>query len=177
MPCPPFIFLSIFFLIVQTAFLPWLPGWLSRLDPFFVMLVFVSIRLDPFRGTVMMIFFGMVMDLFSGIYSGLHPVVYVTLFFLIKLLSRLLVLNELPHQIPLVLSSYLLVMTFTYAMISSLAPEAAISWQWQEIIIHLILLAIITMPLFSFFDFVMDKFSSKKAMQIIIRPKRGNRFS
>lgn len=176
MPCPPFIILAIFFLILQTSFMPLLPGWLSRLDPFFVTLIFISIRFDPYRGAIMITFFGMLMDIFSGIYSGLHPVAYLCLFLIIKLLSRPLVLNELPHQIPIVLSSYLFVTAFTFAMIDSLAPNVATSWQWQEIIIHLVLLAIITMPLFSFFDFIMAKFSAHKSLQIIIRPKRGNRF-
>ncbi len=176
MPCPPFIVIAVLLLILQTAVFPMFTGWLSRLDPLFVLLIFVSIRLDLYRGAIMVTFFGMLFDIFSGIYSGLHPVAYLFLFFLIKLLSKPLVLNELPHQIPVVLSSYLFVTAFTYTMISSLAPETATSWQWQEIIIRLILLTIITMPLFSIYDFVMDKFTSKKALQILIRPKKGNRF-
>ena len=177
MPCPPFIFIGITLLILQTSLFPLLPGWLSRLDPLFVLFIFLSIRLDLVRGIIMVTFLGMILDIFSGIYSGLHPVSFLTLFAIIKLLSRPLVLNELPHQVPLVLVCYLFSCAISYTLIDALAPEAAISWQWQEIIIRLVLLAIITMPCFSFFDFVMARFSSQKALQILIRPRRGNRFT
>ncbi|MEN8141709.1 MAG: hypothetical protein ABFR97_10860 [Thermodesulfobacteriota bacterium] len=176
MPCPPFFLLAVLLLILQTAFFPLLPGWLAYLDPLFVLLVFIAIRFDPFRAALMVTLIGMLLDIFSGIFSGLHPLTFLCLLLLIKTISHLLALVESIHQVPLVLASYIFVTTFSYGAISTLSPEAATSIPWQQIIIRLFMLAIITMPLFSFFDLVMTKFTPKKALQILIRPQRGNRF-
>ena len=64
MPCPPYILLALIFLILQTAFFPLLPGWLTRLDPLFVLLIFVSIRLDVYRGAIMVTLIGILLDIY-----------------------------------------------------------------------------------------------------------------
>lgn len=176
MPCAPFIILGTLLLILQTSFIPMLPGWFSQIDPLFVLLVFVIIRLDLYRGALLVIYLGMLTDIFSGIYSGLHPVVYLALYCMVKLLSRPLVLDELPHQIPLVLTSYFFVLSLTHMITTFLSPDATSLWNWKEIIVHLLLLALITMPLFSFFDFTISRLSPKKALEILIKPRNKNRF-
>lgn len=176
MRCAPFIILGTLFLVLQTSFLPLLPGWIAKFDPFFVLLVFVIVRLDPYRGALLVIYFGMLTDIFSGIYSGLHPVAYLSLYFMIKLLSRPLVLNEPPHQIPLVVTSYFFVLSLTHLITTFLAPDVASLWNWKEIIVRLLLLALITMPLFSLYDFTITRLSPKKALEILIKPRNKNRF-
>lgn len=176
MPCAPFIIIGTLLLILQTSFLSVLPGWFTKLDPLFVLVVYVTVRLDPYRGALLVIYFGMITDIFSGIYSGLHPVVYLALHFMVQLLSRPLVLNEPPHQIPLVVTSYIFVMGLIHLITSWLSPEVISLWSWKEIIVRLLLLAIITMPLFRFYDFTLDRLSPKKALEILIKPRNKNRF-
>ncbi|PLX48306.1 MAG: hypothetical protein C0613_11070 [Desulfobulbaceae bacterium] len=176
MPCIPFIILGSLLLILQTSFFSVLPGWFAKIDPLFVLVVYVIIRLDPYRAALLVIYFGMITDIFSGIYSGLHPVAYLALHLMIQLLSRPLVLNEPPHQIPLVLGGYVFVMGIIHLITSSLAPEVASLWNWKEIIVRLLLLAIITMPLFRFYDLTLERLSPKKALGILIRPRNKNRF-
>ncbi len=176
MPCAPFIILGTLLLILQTSFLPTMPGWFAKLDPLFVLVVFVIVRLDPYRGAVLVLYFGMLTDIFSGIYSGLHPVTYLTLHFMIKLLSRPFVLNEPPHQIPLVITSYFFVLGLIHMITTFLSPNVTSLWNWKEIIVRMLLLAIITMPLFSLYDLSMTKISPKKALGILIKPRNKNRF-
>ncbi|MEN8258533.1 MAG: hypothetical protein ABFS09_11790 [Thermodesulfobacteriota bacterium] len=176
MPCAPFIILGTLLLILQTSLLPVLPGWFAKLDPFFVLVVFVTVRFDPYRGALLVIYCGMLTDIFSGIYSGLHPVVYMALHFMVKLLSKPLVLNEPPHQIPLVLTSYFFVLSLTHMITSFLSPEVASLWNWKDIIVRMMLLALVTMPLFSLYDFTMSRLSPKKALQVLIKPRNKNRF-
>lgn len=176
MPCAPFIIIGTLLLVLQTSFLPALPGWFTKLDPLFVLVVFVTVRFDPYRGALLVIYFGMLTDIFSGIYSGLHPVVYLSLHFMVNLLSRPLVLNEPPHQIPLVLTSYFFVLSLIHMITSFLSPHLMSIWSWKEIIVRMLLLALITMPLFSLYDFAMNKMSPKKALSILIKPRNKNRF-
>lgn len=176
MPCAPFIFLGTGLLILQTSLFPSLPGWFSQLDPLFILIVFIAVHIDAIRGTVLTIYFGMLTDIFSGVYSGLHPITYLALLLLIKGLSRPLVLSESPHQIPLVLSSYLFASCFIFTIVSFLAPEMDMLWSWPALFIRFFMLALITLPCFKFYRFAMNKFNPKNALQILIRPKRGNRF-
>jgi cell shape-determining protein MreD len=176
MPCAPFILLGTSLLILQTSLFPCFPGWFSQLDPLFILIVFIAVHIDIIRGTVLTIYFGMFTDILSGVYSGLHPIVYLALLFFIKGLSRILVLSESPHQIPLVISSYLFTSCFIYIITSSLAPEAALHWSWPALFIRFLMLALITIPCFKLYSFSMDKFNPQKALKFLIKPKRENRF-
>jgi len=176
MPCAPFIFLGTGLLLLQTSLFPFLPGWFSQLDPLFVLIVFIAIHIDIVRGTVLTIYFGMLTDILTGVYSGLHPIVYMALFLTIKALSRPIVLSESPHQIPLVVSGYLFTSCFIYVITSALAPETELLWSWPALFIRFFMLALITTPCFRFYSFSMDKFNPKNALQILIKPKSGNRF-
>lgn len=176
MPCAPFIFLGTGLLILQTSLFPYLPGWFSQLDPLFILIVFIAIHIDIVRGTVLTIYFGMLTDILTGVYSGLHPIVYLALLLVIKGLSRPLVLSESPHQIPLVLSGYLFTSCFIYIIAASLAPDTELLWSWPALFIRFLMLALITTPCFKLYSFSMDKFNPRNALQILIKPKRGNRF-
>lgn len=176
MPCAPFILLSTVLLILQTALFPALPGWFSQLDPLFILIVFIAVHIDIIRGTVLTIYIGMITDIFSGVYSGLHPITYLALLLVIKGLSRPLVLSETAHQIPLVLSSYLFASCFIFVIVSSLAPATDLLWSWPDLFIRCFMLALITLPCFKFYRFSMDTFNPRNALQILIKPKRGNKF-
>ncbi len=176
MPCAPFIFLGTSLFILQTSLFPYFPGWFSQLDPLFILIVFIAIHIDIVRGTVLTIYFGMLTDILSGVYSGLHPIVYIALFLFIKALSRPLVLSEPPHQIPIVISSYLFTSCFIYIIASTLTPGTDLLWSWPTLFVRFFMLGLITIPCFKLYSFSMDKFNPKNALQILIKPKRGNRF-
>lgn len=176
MPCAPFILLGSILLIFQTSLFPHLPGWFSQLDPLFILIVFIAIHIDSIRGTVLIIYFGMLTDILSGVYSGLHPIVYLALLLVIKTLSRPLVLSEPPHQIPLVVTSYLFTSCFTYLIASTLTPDTTLIWSWPALFVRFFMLALITIPCFKLYLFSMNKLNPKNALQILIKPKNGNRF-
>ena len=176
MPCAPFLFLGTGLLILQTSLFPYLPGWFNQLDPLFILIVFIAIHIDIIRGSVLTIYFGMLTDILTGVYSGLHPIVYLALLLVIKGLSQPFVLSEPPHQIPLVVSSYLFTSSFIYILVSSIAPETDLLWSWPALFVRFCMLALITIPCFKLYSFSMDKFNPRNALQILIKPKRGNRF-
>ncbi len=176
MPCAPFIFLGTGLLILQTSLFPYFPGWFSQLDPLFILIVFIAVHIEIIRGTLITIYFGMLTDILTGIYSGLHPIAYLALLIVIKGLSRPIVLSESPHQIPLVISSYLFTSCFIYIIVSALAPETSLLWSWPALFVRFGMLALITIPCFKLYSFSMNKLNPQNALQILIKPKQGNRF-
>ncbi|MCJ7602122.1 MAG: rod shape-determining protein MreD [Desulfobulbaceae bacterium] len=176
MPIISYFFLGVFLLILQTSLLTILPEWIGSPDPFFVLIVFVAIRLKLVHGAVLLLVLGLIMDIFSGIFLGIYPITYLLLFFLLHGLSRRLVIHDVFHRIPLVIVSYLFVNSLLYSIASYLAPENELLWDWKEILMEIILLAVITLPLFTLFESFDTFLTPKKAAQFFLRPKNKNSF-
>ena len=176
MPAISYFFFGVFLLILQTSLLTALPGWLGRPDLFFVLIVFVAIRLKLIHGALLLLVLGLVMDIFSGIFLGIYPITYLLLFFVLHGLARGLAIQESVHRIPLVIISYLFVNGLLYSFASYLAPENELVWNWKAVLMQLLLLAIITQPLFTLFETFDEMLSPNKAAQFFLRPKNKNRF-
>ncbi|MEW6518490.1 MAG: rod shape-determining protein MreD [Desulfurivibrio sp.] len=176
MPVISYFFLGVFLLILQTSLLTILPHWAGSPDPFFVLIVFVAIRLKLVHGALLLLMLGLVMDIFSGIFLGIYPIAYVLLFLLLHGLSRGLAIQETVHRIPLVIISYLFVNGLLYSCASYLAPENELTWNWKDILMQILLLAIITLPLFTLFESFDAMLTPRKASQFFLRPKNKNTF-
>jgi len=176
MPVISYFFLAVFLLILQTSLLTILPEWAGSPDLFFVLIVFVAIRLKLVHGAVLLLVLGLIMDIFSGIFLGIYPITYLLLFFLLHGLSRRLAIHEVVHRIPLVIISYLFVNSLLYSFASYLSPENELVWNWKEILMEMLLLAIITLPLFTLFESLDAFLTPRKAAQFFLRPKNKNTF-
>ena len=102
------LFLGTILLTIQTTLFHILPAWIGRPDLLFILVIFLATDMETFKGALLVLLFGFLMDIFSGIYLGMYPLLYLLLFFAIKTLSRHVVLVEIVHQVPLVVVSYLL---------------------------------------------------------------------
>lgn len=176
MPVITYLFLGIFLLIIQTSLLSELPEWLGKPDLLFVLIVFVALRLELFRGAFLLLLFGLIMDIFSGIFLGLYPIIYLLLFFILYALSKRLIINEVVQQIPLVLLCYLFVNGLLYVLVAMLEPDSTLIWNWKKIILQLLLLAVITLPLFALFESIETWFTPRKAGRFLQRSKPRNTF-
>ena len=172
-----FFFLGVALLILQTTLFQILPEWAGKPDLLFVLIVFIAIRIDLIKGAVIVLLFGLMMDIFSGIYLGLHPVIYLMLFFALNGITKHLAINESVHQVPLVIISYLLACTGIYIFASMLSPADDLVWAWGQILLQLVILAIITAPLFKIYNWVLSLLvDNSKLSHLWRRPKSGNRF-
>lgn len=176
MPIVSYFFLGVLLLILQTSLLTDLPEWLGCPDLFFILVVFVSIRLKFIHGAVLLLILGLIMDIFSGIYLGIYPITYLVLFFLLHGLSRRLAIQDTVHRIALVTVSYLFANSLLYTFISYMTPENDWTWNWKGILMEVLLLAIMTLPLFTLFERFEEFFTTKKAGQLFVRSKNKNTF-
>jgi rod shape-determining protein MreD len=149
-------------LIIQTSILPLLPEWMGRPDLLFVLIVYAALRLEIYQGAFLALLFGMVLDIFSGPFLGLHPLIFLTLFVILKTMAANLVIHETVHQVPLTLGSYLFASSGLYICASLLMPENTIIWSWRALLMQLFLLAIFTIPLFGIYDKLRARFLPKK---------------
>ena len=172
-----FLALGIVLLILQTTLFQVLPEWIGKPDLLFILIVFLALRIDIFKGTVLVLLFGVLMDIFSGIYLGLHPVIYLMLFFTLNGATRHLAINESVHQVPIVVLSYLLTCSGVFIFASILSPENELEWSWGKILLQIVILVIITPPLFKMYNWVLSLLEDNSKLTYFLRkPKSGNRF-
>lgn len=172
----PFLVLSVFLLTMQTVLFQHLPPWLGKPDLLFLLVVFLAYRIDIIPGAVLVLLIGFFIDIFSGVFLGLYPSIYLFIFFLLKATSKHIALNETAYQAPFAVISYLFAESALYISISILAPDNTPEWSWRSMLLQLLLLAVLAMPLFGFFDSYMALCTKKLAQLLPLTRKSGNRF-
>ncbi|MCK4838343.1 MAG: rod shape-determining protein MreD, partial [Desulfobulbaceae bacterium] len=65
-----FIILGAFLLIVQTTIFVRTPQWLGNPDLLFLLVLFMATKIDNYRGIILTMVFGLMMDTFSGFVPG-----------------------------------------------------------------------------------------------------------
>ncbi|MBU0483972.1 MAG: rod shape-determining protein MreD [Proteobacteria bacterium] len=173
-----FFLLGTFLLTLQTTLFTSIPSWMGTPELLFILIVFVAIRMKTYEGAILVLLYGMIMDVFSGLYLGLYPGAYLLLFFLIRVVSKHLLITETTHQPPLVATSYL----FIYATISFFSVildnnQSGLIWSWWKLLLQTFILALLAIPFFHLYDLLFNtvkNFTRKK--HSLLRPKSGNRF-
>lgn len=170
------LFLGTILLTIQTTLFHILPPWIGRPDLLFILVIFLATDMETFKGALLVLLFGFLMDIFSGIYLGMYPLLYLLLFFAIKTLSRHVVLVEIVHQVPLVVVSYLLLCCGIYVFNSIMAPETSAPWSWLVILQQLLILTVISIPLRHLYDHIASLFEKESTYLPFLQKKRRNRF-
>lgn len=171
-----FFSLGILLLTLQTTLFHVFPDWLGRPELLFVLLVFLSTRTKLYQGVILSLLYGLIMDIFSGVFLGIYPVLFLTLFFALKGLSLHFILNDQTYQAPLVAISYLIYNIGVVLFTLILAPENALMWAWGQLLLQMLILSVITVPLFRFFDFILDRVDKKPFKLSIQQSWMGDRF-
>jgi len=171
-----FFVLGIITLVLQTTLIQLLPAWLGRPDLMFLLIVYVACRADIIKGAFLILVMGFLMDVFSGVFLGLYPVIYLLVFAFIKGISRQISINEFAYQVPLALITYLLVNTGMFLVSFMLTPDSPPQWSWGGLLLQLIMLAVIGIPVFGFFESIMLHLGTGSMPRRLLGARHGNRF-
>lgn len=171
-----FFILGILVLVLQTTFLHLLPAWLGKPDILFLLIIYISCQSEHLRGAVIIVLLGLLMDVFSGVFLGLYPVIYLLVFAFIKGISRRVAINEFAYQVPLALISYLFVNIGMFMFSFFLQPESPPQWSWGAILLQLVMLGVIGAPVFGFLDSCMNFYRNTSASGRLLGSKKANRF-
>lgn len=171
-----FLILGILIIILETTFLQFLPIWLGKPDILFLLIVYISCQAENIGGLVLIFLLGLLMDVFSGVFLGFYPVVYLLVFAFIKGIARKIAINQFAYQIPLALISYLLVSICMFFFSYALEPDMVPQWSWGALLLQLLMLAVIGGPVFALFDTIVDLYRSTLATGRLPGSKSANRF-
>jgi rod shape-determining protein MreD len=171
-----FSLLGALLLILQTTIFARLPYWLGRPDLLFLLVLFMATKIDNYRGIILTMIFGLMMDIFSGFVPGLFPAVYLGLFVSIKYLSRQVIVDEPTHQPALAAASYLACSGAIYLYMAVFNPGTDIVWSWHELFLQMIILAILSLPSFHLLSRLVARINSDRPRLFSLRGRSGNRF-
>lgn len=165
-------------LVMQCILAQTLPAWMGKPDLLFILIIFIAIDLDIFSGALLVFAFGLLMDIFSGIYLGMYPMLFVLLFFAIKLAGRQLILTEITHLPAIIVTCYFILSGSFYVLSTPLVPDTQLSWQWREIFLQALILVVISIPLRQIFTRFITLFSKNKLSSLgSIKPASKHRFT
>ncbi len=171
-----FFLLGTLLLLMRTAFFPALPEWLGRPDIHLILIVFISLHLNIWSSTFIILLLGLILDIVSGIFGGLYPITLLLLMMGIRFLSQKLIIKDRAPQIPVVLLSYLFINTIIYLTTTIVTTGESLPWDWRPVLFQMFVLGILTMPCFSLFVFLNKWLLSEKTIFPFRRKSGGNRF-
>lgn len=165
-------------LVMQCILAQTLPAWMGKPDLLFILVIFIAIDLDIFSGALLVFSFGLLMDIFSGIYLGMYPLLFMLLFFAVKLAGRHLILNEITHLPAIIVTCYFILSGSFYILSTPLVPDTHLSWQWRDIFLQALILVVISIPLRQLFIRFMSFFSKGNPHPLgPIKPRSRHRFT
>lgn len=171
-----FIILGSFLLVIQSSTLTLMPKWIGSPDLLFLLVLFIATKMDICRGIILVMIYGLMMDVFSGVILGLYPTVYLGLFISIQYLSRHIMTDEPAHQPLLAALSYLACSGAVYLGTAVFSPNFTIYWGWRDLLLEMFILAILVLPVFQVFDRLILATNSDQNRFLFLRKKSGNRF-
>jgi rod shape-determining protein MreD len=171
-----FIILGALLLIVQTTIFVRLPYWLGRPDLLFLLVLYMATKIDNYRGIILTMICGLMMDIFSGFVPGLFPAVYLGLFVSIKYLSRQVIVDEPTHQPALAAASYLACSGAIYLYMAIFNSGTDIVWSWHDLFLQMVILAILSLPSFHLLGRLVAGINSDRSRLFARRRGSGNRF-
>ncbi|MBC8207687.1 MAG: rod shape-determining protein MreD [Desulfobulbaceae bacterium] len=171
-----FFLLALLLLAVQTTIFQFFPVWLGSPDLLFVLVVFVAYRFDWVRGLLLVIFYGWMMDVVSGFYLGIYPVLYFLVFILLKILAEKSPIREGLYQIPMIGASYFVVQLLFYVFFIIIQPDALLEWRWSQVIKETFVLLVASIPCFLALNRLFEIFAGRRFASRILLRRSGNRF-
>lgn len=89
-------------LILQTTIFHDLHLWELTIDGLILLVIYVSLYLNGFQSILLIFSLGLLVDTFAGSALGMHALIYVILFVLVKLISHNLVIKNICYQMTLI---------------------------------------------------------------------------
>jgi rod shape-determining protein MreD len=149
-----FIVVGLLLAILQTTICMPKLVWLLAPDFYYVLVAYLAFRMDLLRSLIILFPLVCILDVLSGTILGMYALLCFSGYFLLRLLSAKLPINQFLYQIPLVGLSYLAVSWVVYLLLELLEPGQQVSWFWWKMIVRTMLVALFSYPLFLLFDWL-----------------------
>lgn len=169
-----FFLLGALFIALQTTVFQAFPEWVGVPDLLFLLIVFLALHGKSWTSAVLVVLFGIGIEVCSGYFLGLYAVAYLLVFFIIKGLSASFALDVLNHQPPLVALVFLFANAFVYLSSLMLSEESPTPWGWGAILQRVLIVTILVIPVTRCFSSIMSWCDRRRKQRTLFGPKKGN---
>lgn len=174
-----FLLLGITLVVVQTSLLQFSPSWMGRPDLLFILVAFLAYRFNWFRGLLLVIIFGWIMDVVSGLYLGTYSFLYFFLFVILKTIKENSPIKEAAYQVPLVGVAFLVGHGGIFAFYALALPGVLPGWSWLRIFQEMLMLVVAAIPCFLLCNSLYE-YMTKRRLRLspprVLRKRSGNFF-
>ena len=172
-----FLITGVLLLVLESTVLHVLPIWAGRPDLLFLLTIFVALRLDMVRGALLVFFFGLLLDIVSGLYLGLHPVAFLLVFMIAKLGSRSIPLAEKVYRVPLATLLYVIYSTTLFYVAVMIGDGNADAWRLSRMALQTAVMVLCAFPTFRILDGLHSLCRHRPRLSLgRLGSGRGNRF-
>jgi len=171
-----FFLLGVLLLTLQTSLFQVFPDWFGRPDLLFVLFIFLCTRTGMMQGATLALLYGFIMDIYAGVFLGIYTFLYLGLFFTVQVVAKHFTLNDPSYQSPLVAVTYLLVNIGVVIFSMIFASENAVMWAWVQVLLQMLVLSVITIPLFHIFELIRVRLDHAPTKLSIQQTWIGGRF-
>lgn len=172
-----FLLVGIALIVIQTSILHYFPSWMGNPDLIFIQIAFLAYRLDWLRGLLLVLAFGWIMDVVSGLYLGTYPLLYLFLFVFLKIIKENSPVKEAVYQIPLVGVAFFVGYSCLYIFYFLALPGILPAWSWVTMARQTLILIVAAIPCFLIYNKLYEQVSRRRFVPPrILRKRSGNYF-
>ena len=172
-----YLLLGILLIVAQTSILQLCPSWMGAPDLIFILITFFAYRFDWLRGLFLVLVFGWIMDVVSGLYLGTYPLLYLFLFVFLKIFKESSPVKEIVYQIPLVGVAFFVGYSGFYIFYSLSLPGILPEWSWSLMIRQALIVVLAAIPCFLLYNKLFEQISRRRFIPPrVLRKRSGNYF-
>ncbi|MGL1930355.1 MAG: hypothetical protein OCC45_01190 [Desulfotalea sp.] len=147
--------IGIILIVLQTALLPEsIYSLIQFPDLIFIFIVYCAYRFNLVQGLFLVFIISWLQDVIGAVALGVYPVECLVVFAVFKLVSKNNPINNVWYQYPLVGLAYLGMQIFMTISQSLVNPESARPLQLIFLSVESVVLVLVTIPCFCFFNLI-----------------------
>ena len=149
-----FLVVGALLVILQTTLLMPTPVWPLAPDFYYIFVAFLASRFAALPALVLIYFLGLLLDVLVGTVLGMSTLLCFSGFAVIRLFSGRTGSRDFFYSIPLIALSFLVLSGLTYGIFNFLYSGQLGVWDWREMGIRTLMVALFTYPLFRLLDVI-----------------------
>ncbi len=153
-------------LVFETSVFCHLPLWQLKIDLLSLLIIYISLYLNGLQSILVIFSLGLLVDTFAGSAFGMHVLIYVALFGLVKLILRNLVIKTSYHQVALIFTIIVFANLGLLALNVVLMDGVILWYHIPIVLLQSLLTAVLSPILFTFYDYFSRVFGLREVQEV-----------
>ncbi len=149
-----FLVVGTLLVVMQTTLLMPTPIWPFAPDLYFIFVAFLASRFSILSSLILIYLLGLMLDVLTGTVLGMFSSLCFLGFAVIRLFAGNAMYRDFLYSIPLISLTFSVLSGLLYLLFDFFYAGQLVPWNWGEMLVRTLLVALFTYPLFRFLDMV-----------------------